>query len=105
MKYTHENDGKSSIGMIHLTNPHINAKTPPSLLWLHKQSAYAYTNEGFLKKSLVLETSAIYGLTENISTKKSHRSKDETYPKFNKSIIQQGWIYPLTDKCTATHLI
>ncbi len=49
---THENDSKSSIGMIHMTNPRINAKMPLSLLWQHEQSAYAYANEGFLKNKV-----------------------------------------------------
>jgi hypothetical protein len=67
---THENDSKSSIGMIHMTNPPINAKMPLFLLWQHEQSAYAYANEGFLnKQSLELETSAIIRLAENISAK------------------------------------
>ncbi len=56
---THENASKSSIGTIHMTSPRINAKIPLSLLWQHEQSAYAYANEGFLKNSFVLETSAI----------------------------------------------
>ncbi len=73
---THENNSKSSIGMIHMTNPHINAKMPLSLLWQHEQSAYAYAyaKEGFLKKqSLVLETSAIIRLEKYIFAK-SHIS-------------------------------
>jgi hypothetical protein len=49
---THENSSKSSIGMIHMTNPRINAKMPLSLLWQYEQSAYAYTNEGFLKNKV-----------------------------------------------------
>ena len=49
---THENNSKSSIGMIHMTNPRINAKMPLSLLWQHEQSAYAYANAGFLKNKV-----------------------------------------------------
>ena len=93
---THENSSKSSISMICMTNPRINARMPLSLQWQYDQSAHAYENEGFLKNKVWYWKGTLTRLNGKCPRKVTYCSKDETYPEFNKGNIQWGWICPPT---------
>ncbi len=58
----------------------------------------------FSKTKFGTEKASQLDSMENFPQKVTYRSKDETYPEFNKGNVLRGWIYPLTSKCTAAHL-